>query len=1261
MISELEPVVLAQSEDDPRHAKGLCLLGDFWSTRYGLTEDIEDLAKAIQYTEQGVSQTPADDAELAARLIQFGEVLEKRYEETKSDSDFQTATSNIERALPFVSTDDSERAKGFGILGNLFSTRFKHMGHMVDLDAAIQHTQTAFLHTPEDYPHRMDGKGLIGDLLALRYERTGNLDDLNLAISSLEEGVSATPAVHPKLASRLISMGKLLFTRYDRKGDMCDLDSAIRNEERAVSVATQRDSNSITSAMEQDYPLLSIWLGHLGGHLARRYTHAGKDEDFAAASLRIHQAISMTAKDDTNYPALLDYLGNLSLSRFKKTGDVDDLESAMQYSRDVVSATPEDSPDLAGRLGNLGSRLASRYSITGDATDLNSAIDHTRRASLDTADDPHPPRTLNNLGTLLLSRYEHAGKLDDLEEAISCSQRAIDLTPQDHSDLPGYLMALGNALSARYSRTGNTDDLSRAIIHIEQAESTMTQDHPIYVKVIYSLSHFLSSRYSRTRDISDLNRAISHAQEAVDRTSETDPAYIMYMNGLGCSLFDRYKRISTRTVKDLEQAISTIQRTMALIPDSHPEHLVCLSNLPIMLEERYRSTRNMDDFDKAILTARQVRSATARENPDFASWAYRLGRLLSRRLILNINKPLSDADLDNLEEKQEFFRTLQGLQYGPNIPEEEKQFFGTLLGLRYALHNPTESVQQWPLAQDLLEALDSFEDGSQCLAAIPRMRVRSVRGAVAILEFLQEWDRASEMAQRAVKLLPLVCGRHLNRKDQQHAIREISGVAATACSLSIKAGHVEQALQQVEFGRGLILGYLIDNKSDISLLKQADSSLADEFEEIRTAASRPIPDAEPALRQQAIQKRTEAAQLFNTCLERIRRFPGHESFLKEPELEELLKGAAEGPVVVVNITTTSSDAIIVSRSGVKSIELPEMSPKRASFLSEVFGRHSSMDEDDEDYDRDVQFEDEPTETYSDDFLSQLWTSCVKPILMELFKEYPESEKPLRIWWIGTGVASSLPFHAAGDYSQDATDENTLSQAISSYTPTIKALLHARSCFEKSAHKGPKASLLVVTMPKTPGHSSLPGVTKEASAIETAVGDAFTVKVLTKPSVESVMGEIERSDIVHFACHGTSDQFDPSNSHLLLHEQTSSGAAAVGKLTLQQISDSQSAGKAMIAYLSACSTAEVKAGTFADEALHIVSAFQVVGFGHVIGSLWSVSDEISVEVARLFYESLRGGNGQITNRAVAEALRGAVMSIRGHLTPRDWASYVHFGA
>lgn len=44
---------------------------------------------------------------------------------------------------------------------------------------------------------------------------------------------------------------------------------------------------------------------------------------------------------------------------------------------------------------------------------------------------------------------------------------------------------------------------------------------------------------------------------------------------------------------------------------------------------------------------------------------------------------------------------------------------------------------------------------------------------------------------------------------------QISGLAANVCSLFFKAGYVHQALQQLEFGRRIILGYLIDGRSDL--------------------------------------------------------------------------------------------------------------------------------------------------------------------------------------------------------------------------------------------------------------------------------------------------------------------------------------------------------------------------------------------------------------------------------------------------------------
>lgn len=113
---------------------------------------------------------------------------------------------------------------------------------------------------------------------------------------------------------------------------------------------------------------------------------------------------------------------------------------------------------------------------------------------------------------------------------------------------------------------------------------------------------------------------------------------------------------------------------------------------------------------------------------------------------------------------------------------------------------------------DLEVALQSFIGSFNLLNAIPLIRIKCARRAIRILISMENWDQASSLAHAAIKLLPFICGRYLSREDQQHAILQISGLIADACSLSLKVGRVQQAPQQSEFGRGIILGYLMDSR-----------------------------------------------------------------------------------------------------------------------------------------------------------------------------------------------------------------------------------------------------------------------------------------------------------------------------------------------------------------------------------------------------------------------------------------------------------------
>jgi hypothetical protein len=63
----------------------------------------------------------------------------------------------------------------------------------------------------------------------------------------------------------------------------------------------------------------------------------------------------------------------------------------------------------------------------------------------------------------------------------------------------------------------------------------------------------------------------------------------------------------------------------------------------------------------------------------------------------------------------------------------------------------------------------------------------------------------------------------------------------------------------------------------------------------------------------------------------------------------------------------------------------------------------------------------------------------------------------------------------------------------------------------------------------------------------------------------------------------------------------------------------------------------------DEGIHLVSAYQLAGFRHVVGTLWEVSDKYCVDAAKFFYETLRGES--MTVVAVCRGLHRATRALR----------------
>ena len=102
--------------------------------------------------------------------------------------------------------------------------------------------------------------------------------------------------------------------------------------------------------------------------------------------------------------------------------------------------------------------------------------------------------------------------------------------------------------------------------------------------------------------------------------------------------------------------------------------------------------------------------------------------------------------------------------------------------------------------------------------------------------------------------------------------------------------------------------------------------------------------------------------------------------------------------------------------------------------------------------------------------------------------------------------------------------------------------------------------------------------------------------------------------------------------------------------------------AELAFLSGCETARGGV-TVPDEAVHLSAVLQLAGYRHVIGTLWEVTDAISADVTRAFYQRFTANShGRPHVHDAALSLHMAIRQIRDDYPDRPdlWAPYVHIG-
>ncbi|MDQ0710647.1 hypothetical protein QFZ55_000099 [Streptomyces luteogriseus] len=424
----------------------------------------------------------------------------------------------------------------------------------------------------------------------------------------------------------------------------------------------------------------------------------------------------------------------------------------------------------------------------------------------------------------------------------------------------------------------------------------------------------------------------------------------------------------------------------------------------------------------------------------------------------------------------------------------------------------------------------------------------------------------------------------------------------------------------------------------------------------------------------AAERRIALAREWDRLIAQAHRL-GFKDFLA-PRLPSLLPAAQHGPVVLLNTSRWRCDALVVTTGGVHVEPLPRLTLESAvDHTVEYLVTLQEVDLAVHDLqtvaplDEDAQVTSvapvaeaqrraqamlavhralEKREAMLAALLRWLWDTVAEPVLTFLgFADQPGDDAAAwpRLWWCPTGLLTLLPVHGAGHH--DGSRRAVLDRVVSSYTPTLRALTAARRPLDESPAE---ERMLIVSVPDAAGQLRLTAADRERELLTSLFPGRYTLLQGPDATAERVRAELVRHRWVHFSCHGGQDVLDPSKASLSLHD----GDA----LRVTDIGAQRHRGE--FTFLSACQTA-TGGVRLPDETITLAAALHHTGYRQVVGTLWSVYDDIAADVAAQVYRDLTS-TGRFEPGSAARALHTAVRRLRDEqrAAPGDWAPFTHTG-
>ncbi|EGO25046.1 hypothetical protein SERLADRAFT_415890 [Serpula lacrymans var. lacrymans S7.9] len=1186
-------------------------------TRYGQSSDLE---QSIQLYRSAVDSCSPRDPKYLAVVQSYASGLRLRFSHQGDAQDLELAIQSCIIALDHCQQGHPHRAALLQTLSNSIFSRFDLRGQPNDLKLVIEYSTTALELRPPGHPARFSSLYGLAEALQFRFDREGDYKDLELSTEYQRSAMALCRPGHHSYPLLLNSLGNALLAAFQHRGDYGKLQSAIEILTDGVKYSPEGDVNR------------TLLFTNLANALWNRFHYGGDSNDLVLAIDYYEKPLNLQHRRNPNYISSLFNLANALLLRFRQKGQLKDLDLAFDYFRTLFEICPSDHATRPTCLTGFGSVLINRFKEKGDIRDLKQAIQYFEEGlAICQPGDPMLNGPMLHLADALIIRFRQEGCGDDLELAIKYCGDIIGLLQPEHITYKTCLMTFGDALYNRFEQQAEITDLDLAISYYRRTLLAVDHVSPIYSLATVSLANALLEYFKQRAKIDDLEEAIQLYATSLRECPSGHPNRSTCLTNFGNALICRFQ--CRGDVDDMELAIQYHTEVVELHSPEHYDHSLWLSNLACGIFARYQYQADSDDLSRVIAYYNNaLEHSQSLKGPKHFALLTNLGTCLSlrfrvdgvlsdltmaiqyHRTVLESLPPKhpmvglaltglgsalysryeSQGDLDDLEQAIQFAYSSLKLML-PDDPSyamtvcqlsdfllicyTKDKSLQTLLAVYLLLqkavaYTPDDHPNRVRIYQSLIkihgvrfnlnhEAGDQekiFEYYNSALShstGSPFDRLQVALGWVTDAEkfgdtsALKAYQVSFDLLDHHITATPSVSSRH--QVLQSRKISEIMALSADATSCAIREGKLELAVELSERSRGMLWTQLSRFRTpldDLRLVGKAGKCLADRFETLN------------------------------------------------------------GPVVIVNISQHSCDAIIILQTGPpRHVRLPDVTATKVSEIStsllDILKSTSGIGEE------------KTRERGITMILRELWELIVKPVVGELMGIIPRGS---RIWWCPTSKLSSLPLHAAGQYHQDG--RNLSNIYISSYTPTIAALIRSRR------YSTDTRTFLAIGQAQPSQSSQEPELKSVGTELKLVKGlvpasVSFTELNGDEGTSDAALQGFREHSWIHLACHGKQDFAQPFDSSFALRDKPLRLIDIIGEdLSHQQF-----------AFLSACHTAVGDRKT-PDEVIHLAAGMQFSGFRSVIGTMWAVDDKTAQHMVSEFYTHMFSEGLDCTNAAKA---------------------------